>query len=316
MTEIADRLTMTLRARRALTPAIAEFTLAAADGGALPAAEAGAHVTVQTPSGAMRRYTLVRTGSALDEYVIAVKREAHGRGGSASMHDDLAEGDRIAVEPPENDFPLVDAPEYLLIAGGVGVTPIRAMVTELSRRGAVFRMIYCARSAEDAAYLDDLRAEHGDRLTFHEDGGDAARLYDFWDDFAEPTRAHVYCCGPAPLMEEVRAVSGHWPEGSVHFEDFSPVEVVRADDEPFRVTLAATGETYDVSADRTILETLRDAGVSTVSSCESGTCGTCKAKLVSGAADHRDMVLMEEEKADRIMICVSRAESGDLVIDL
>lgn len=316
MTEIADRLTMTLRARRALTPAIAEFTLAAADGGALPAAEAGAHVTVQTPSGAMRRYTLVRTGSALDEYVIAVKREADGRGGSASMHDDLAEGDRIAVEPPENDFPLVDAPEYLLIAGGVGVTPIRAMVTELSRRGVAFRMIYCARSAEDAAYLDDLRADLGDRLTFHEDGGNADRLYDFWDDFAEPTRAHVYCCGPAPLMEEVRAVSGHWPEGSVHFEDFSPVEVIRADDKPFRVTIAATGESYEVPADRTILEALRDAGVATVSSCESGTCGTCKAKLVSGAADHRDMVLMEEEKADRIMICVSRAASGDLVIDL
>lgn len=309
-------LAMIVTAKRMLTPGIAEFTLAPAGSDPLPAAEPGAHVTVETPSGAMRRYSLVHPSPAPETYVIAVKREEASRGGSASMHDDLAEGDEIRIEPPSNDFPLTEGPAHLLIAGGIGVTPIRSMATALAARGADFRMIYCARSAEDAAYLDDLRAELGDRLTFHDDGGDPARVYDFWDHFAEPTREHVHCCGPAPLMEEIKAISGHWPEGRVRFEDFKPVEVIRADDRPFRVTLAATGETYDVPADRTILEALRDAGVATKSSCESGTCGTCKSRLVTGDADHRDMVLMDEEKADRIMICVSRARTGDLVIDL
>ena len=309
-------LAMTVRAKRMLTPGIAEFTLAPLGGDPLPPAEPGAHVTVETPSGAMRRYSLVHPSEAPETYVIAVKREADSRGGSASMHDDLHEGDEISVERPENEFPLSEAPRHLLIAGGIGVTPIRAMATALLDRGAEFRMIYCARSAGEAAYLDELTAALDDRLTFHEDGGDPARVYDFWDHFAEPRMEHVHCCGPAALMEEVKAISGHWPEGRVHFEDFKPVEVVRADDGPFRVTIAATGETYAVPADRTILEALRDAGVATKSSCESGTCGTCKSRLVAGEPDHRDMVLMEEEKADRIMICVSRALTGDLVIDL
>lgn len=316
MVETRETRAMILREKRMLTDEIAEFTLVPADGGALPAAEPGAHVTVRTPSGAMRRYSLVVPGAAPDAYVLAVKREPASRGGSASMHDALAVGDRIEIEPPENDFPLTKAPAHILIAGGVGVTPIRAMATALAASGADFRVIYCARSEAEAAYLPELREALGARLTFHADGGDPDRLFDFWDDFAEPTKAHVHCCGPAALMEEIRAISGHWPEGAIHFEDFKPVEITRPDDRAFRVTLAATGERYEVPADRSILEALRDNGVRVASSCESGTCGTCKCRLVSGAPDHRDMVLMEEEKADRIMICVSRAAEGDLVIDV
>jgi phthalate 4,5-dioxygenase reductase subunit len=117
-------------------------------------------------------------------------------------------------------------------------------------------------------------------------------------------------------MEEIEAVSGHWPQSAIHFEDFKPVEVVRADDRPFEVELARSGKTVAVPADRSILEALREAGVATVSSCESGTCGTCKTGLISGDADHRDMVLTEEERADKIMICVSRATGGRLVLDI
>jgi phthalate 4,5-dioxygenase reductase subunit len=261
----------------------------------------------------MRRYSLVNDGTEPTEYVIALKREAESRGGSASMHEEAVEGMVLAVEPPQNDFALVDAPKYLLIAGGIGVTPILSMARHLKAEGKPFQVIYCTRSAEETAYLEDMK-DLG--ATIHHDGGDLDAFYDFWDHFEEPGREHVYCCGPAPLMEEIKAISGHWPEGRVHFEDFKGADVVRADDVAFHVTLAKSGRTIEVPADRSILEALRAAGEQTVSSCESGTCGTCKCTLVSGEADHRDMVLMDEEKADHIMICVSRAKQGDLVVDL
>ncbi|MAW87995.1 MAG: ferredoxin [Phyllobacteriaceae bacterium] len=316
MSENAEAIRMTVESRRVLTPSIMEFTLVPVKDAALPAYEPGAHVTVRTPSGAMRRYSLVGPGADPQAYVIAVKREAESRGGSQSMHDEAVEGTELAVEPPENEFALKDAPKYLLIAGGIGVTPIHAMARQLDEQGKPFSIIYCTRSAEETAYLDEMRAAYGSRLLVHHDGGDPARVYDFWDHFAEPQAMHIYCCGPKPLMEEIKAISGHWPEGRVNFEDFKPVEVVRADDTAFEVELAKSGRTVTVPADRSILEALRDAGFPTVSSCESGTCGTCKTRLIAGEADHRDMVLMDEEKDDTIMICVSRSKGGRLVLDL
>lgn len=308
---------MRVAARRALTPHIVEFTLVPLHEGALPAFTPGAHVTVEAPSGAMRRYSLVNDGTAPSKYVIAVKRESAGRGGSASMHDEAVEGHELNVKAPENDFPIADAPRYLLIAGGIGVTPIYAMASHLEREGKDFNIIYLSRSAGEAAYLEDLTTAFGDRVLAHHDEGDFDRIYDFWDHFAEPQKLSVYCCGPKPLMDEIRAISGHWPEGRVNFEDFKPVEVVRADDEPFEVELRKSGTTLTVPANRSILEAMRDAGLNTVSSCESGTCGTCKTRLLEGEADHRDMVLMDEEKVNNLMICVSRAcPGGRLVLDL
>ncbi|MEO0653589.1 MAG: PDR/VanB family oxidoreductase [Pseudomonadota bacterium] len=301
--------------RRALTDSIAEFTLAPVDGTSLPPFTPGAHITVETPSGAMRRYSLVGDGTAPKKYVIALKREPNSRGGSASMHDAATEGTTLKIEPPQNDFELVDAPDYLLIAGGIGVTPILSMARHLQAKGTPFQVIYCTRSASETAFLDELAAM-GDHVTIHHDNGDFDEMYDFWDVFETPRATHVYCCGPAPLMEEIKAMSGHWGEGRVHFEDFKPVEVVKDDDTAFAVTLQTSGQTITVPANRTILEALRDAGVATTSSCESGTCGTCKCGLISGDPDHRDMVLMEHEKADKIMICVSRAKSAELVLDL
>ena len=310
-----NRLSLQVCQRKPLTPQITEFTLAPVNGAVLPSFTPGAHITVATPSGAMRRYSLLNDGDDPETYVIAVKREPESRGGSASMHDDVATGVELDIERPENDFELQIAPEYLLIAGGIGITPILAMARHLAAEGKLFSFIYLARSEDDAAYLDEVRALPG-QVTVHFDGGDPERVYDFWDHFETAGRGHVYCCGPAPLMEEIKAISGHWPEGRVHFEDFKPVSVTRDNDLPFTVTLAASGRSVEVPADRSILEALRDAGEATVSSCESGTCGTCKCTLVSGTPDHRDMVLMDEEKANKIMICVSRALEGDLVIDL
>lgn len=311
-----EQIKMRVEKRRDLTPSISEFTLVPVEAVDLPDFAPGAHITVETPSGAMRRYSLVNDGENPKEYVIAVKREPQSRGGSASMHEDAQEGTELNIEAPENDFPLTDVQKYLLIAGGIGITPIYAMARYLDKKGKALRIIYVSRSAEESAYLDELNAAFEGRIIVHHDNGDLDQVYDFWDDLVTPRATHVFCCGPKPLMEEIKAVSGHWPEGRVHFEDFKPVDVVRDDDVPFEVELKKSGEVVTVPEDRSILEALRDAGFATSSSCESGTCGTCKTRLLSGEADHRDMVLMDEEKADYVMICVSRAKSGRLVLDL
>lgn len=311
-----DMLKVTVTARRDLTSQICEFTLEPVSGGPLPVFSAGAHVTVQTPSGGMRRYSLVSDSDNLLAYRIAVKQEPLSRGGSRSMHSDAVLGTELMISPPMNSFALNEAPEYLLIAGGIGITPIYAMANELERQGKPFHIIYCTRSAEESAYLTELNEAFGTRLTVHHDEGNPEKIYDFWDHFEEPKNLHVYCCGPKPLMEEIRAISGHWQEGRVNFEDFKPVEAVRADDRAFDVELKKSGRTITIAEDLSILEALRNEGIQTVSSCESGTCGTCKCTLLAGDADHRDMVLMEDEKDKNIMICVSRAKSGGLVLDL
>jgi len=307
---------MCITACRDLTPQIREFVLSPVDGGALPKAEPGAHIPVLSPSGAWRQYSLIDPAEAPETYRIAVKHEVGGRGGSASIHKDWSKGVTVTIQPPANNFPLGKAPKYLLIAGGIGVTPIYSMAQALESEGIDVRMIYCTRSQDETAYRPELEALLGDRLTVHHDAGDPDQVYDFWDHFAEPQIMHVYCCGPGPMMEEIGDISGHWPEGRVNFEDFTGVEVVREDDTAFEVTLKKTGVTVQIPADKSILEALREAGTIVPSSCESGTCGTCKCGLVSGDVDHRDMVLMDEEKSQKIMICVSRARSGGLVLDL
>lgn len=303
--------------KSALADGIWLFELVDPAGGDLPPFEAGGHIPVATPSGAMRHYSLSNDPAERHRYQVAVKLEPQSRGGSRSMVEDVAIGDLLKVEAPGNDFPLADAPDYLLIAGGIGITPILAMARQLTRDGKPFKLVYCTRAAEQTAFLDVLDSGElkGD-ITIHHDGGDPDRLFDFWDLLENPSKTHVYCCGPKPLMEEVRGMTGHWPESAVHFEDFQPVERVRAEDTAFKVTLARSGKVVEVPADCTILEALRVAGIRTTSSCESGTCGTCKTGLLDGTPDHRDMVLMDGEKADHIMICVSRSTEGDLVLDL
>lgn len=306
-----------IRAKREIALGIWEFELVAPDGTDLPPFTAGGHLSIETPSKAMRHYSLSNNPSERHRYVIAVKHEAQSRGGSRSMVEETSVGDRLRVDQPGNDFPLVDAPGYILVAGGIGITPILSMARYLTDLGKSFKLIYCTRSPEMAAYLDVLSgAAVAGEIIIHHDEGDPDQVYDFWDHFEVPTKAHVYCCGPGPLMEEVRGMTGHWPEPAVHFEDFKPVEVVHADDVAFKVHLSKSGKVVEVPADRTVLEALRDAGISVISSCESGTCGTCKTRYSAGEVDHRDMVLMDEEKSDHVMICVSRAKAGDLTLDL
>ncbi|MEP7182682.1 MAG: PDR/VanB family oxidoreductase [Betaproteobacteria bacterium] len=315
----AARMTLVVAARAEIAAGIHRFDLRAPDGAELPPFTPGAHLEVEVPNGLVRKYSLCSHPDERDRYQIAVKCEEAGRGGSASLVDDAAVGARLACSPPRNDFPLAErAQSVLFIAGGIGITPIVSMVRHLASTGrARFKLIYCTRSPEATAFRDELAAPefHG-RVVFHHDAGDPARALDLWPLLERPTGAHVYCCGPRPMMEAVRDMTGHWSSSTVHFESFSDAAATRtADDRPFQVKLARSGAVIEVPADRSILDALRGAGHDVPSSCESGTCGTCRTRLLGGEADHRDLVLTDAERADHVMVCVSRARSDELVLD-
>lgn len=279
---------------------------------ALPAVEPGAHLALRTPSGAMRQYSII--AAAPHRYEIAVKREPHGRGGSRSLLDETRPGDTLEARAPENAFALVPAPRYLFIAGGIGITPILSMVRALRALDTPppFHLVYCTRSPAATPFLDELAALPSGAFTLHHDYGDPAQACDLWPLLEAPDDGHVYCCGPASLMEAVRDMSGHWPMDAVHFEDFKPVEAVRPEDQPFTVRFLDDARPLTVAADRTLLQTLRDAGLSIGSSCESGTCGTCRLPWLEGRIEHRDLVLTPAERERQLISCVSRAVGDTL----
>ena len=301
---------------------ILQFDLRASDGQSLPPFEAGAHIPVQTPGGMMRQYSLCGTPSDRSRYLIAVKREAAGRGGSASMVDSIKVGDTLHIGPPANQFPLDDrARSFLLIAGGIGITPMLAMALSLAEEGTRrFRLIYLTRDRESTAFIDQLGSPGlKPSVTVHHDGGDPQRAFDLWPLLEKPGSAngqHVYCCGPAALMESVRDMTGHWPASAVHFESFGVDTGPRADDHEFQVHCRRSGIEFPVPVGCSILDAARSHGITVPSSCESGTCGSCKTVLLSGEADHRDLVLLPEEHAHHIMVCVSRARGDRLELDL
>ena len=288
------------------------------DGSELPTFSAGSHIGVRTPEGSMRQYSLANSPLERDRYLIAVRADRVGRGASRSMVEKTQAGDILKILPPENNFELVPANEYLFIAGGIGITPILSMCHKLAADGHQnFRVIYCTQSRENTVFADELEtADFAANVILHHDGGDPAHLYDLWPHLEQPTAAHVYCCGPKMMMEDVRDMSGHWPEQQIHFEDFKPVEVSQADDREFTVLLKKSGARITVPKNQTILETLRERGYDLRSSCESGTCGACKTVLLDGDVEHRDLVLSDKERDRFIMICVSRAADEEITIDL
>lgn len=319
MTEENQTLTVRITAKEPVAEDICLFELRAPDGGPLPAFTPGAHLGVRVPTGEMRKYSLCNDPDETDRYMIAVKKDHGGRGGSVSLIDQTKEGDELAVTPPRNDFELKAGPSsYIFIAGGIGITPIRAMIKHLiATKGKPFKLYYFTRTPAMMAFREEFNepAFRG-KVVIHHDGGDPEKAYDLWPVLEEPKGAHIYCCGPRGLMEAVRDMTGHWSSAAVHFEDFGAAKARPEDNTPFVVRLAKSGESYEVPVDKSILEVLREAGKTSPSSCESGTCGTCRTRLVEGEADHRDLVLSDHERARNIMICVSRAKSAELVLDL
>ncbi|MFM9971861.1 MAG: PDR/VanB family oxidoreductase [Burkholderiales bacterium] len=303
-----------------LAQGIQLFDLRDPSGAVLPEFTPGAHLVLRTPNGLSRKYSLCNDAAERDRYVIGVKREAAGRGGSMNLVDSAKVGDMIEVTPPENAFPLhPGAKNFIFIAGGIGITPIMAMIRHLvsSDRGN-FKLYYLTRDAATTAFLNDLSStELRAKVNIHHDQGDPANSFDLWPVLEKPDPAHIYCCGPRPLMDAVRDMTGHWQHAQIHFESFLDAEQTRAvDNKPFRLRLARSNAVLEVRSDQSIIQAMRANGFDAPTSCESGTCGTCRTALLEGEADHRDLVLMDEEQASQIMICVSRARSAELVVDL
>ena len=317
-----DTLPELLELQVARTEAVADgiqlFELRRPDGGDLPPFTPGSHVSIEVPSGAMRNYSLCNDPAERDRYVIAVKRETGGRGGSTSFIDRTKPGDLVRAAEPKNLFALADAPSYIFVAGGIGITPILSMIRALRRAGGKpFKLYYLTRSPGVTAFRSDILGEVGADAVVHHDEGDPEKAYDLWPVFEEPAKAHVYCCGPRPLMDAVRDMTGHWPTSATHFEDFgSDLVRPREDDVPFTVKLASSGAVLPVPVGASILEVLRAHGLRVPSSCESGTCGTCRTEVLEGEVDHRDLVLTEAERKGSMMVCVSRARSDQLVLAL
>jgi vanillate O-demethylase ferredoxin subunit len=305
----------------AVTPFIRQIELMA-EQGALPAFTAGAHIDVTLRDGLERSYSLLNDPIETHRYVIAVLREADSRGGSTFVHDHLRVDDRLVSTPPLNNFPLNEAGDtHVLIAGGIGVTPLKSMAHRLVVRGLNVTLHYCARDRERAAYLDDLTTLLGERLHLHLDGGDPSRGLNVPALLSKrASAAHVYVCGPAGLIRAVREAARDWPKGTVHYELFRGVEAdvaPRSTDQAFEITLARAGRTFTVPADKSILEVLRANGFKIKTLCKEGVCGTCRVGLLSGKADHRDEVLTDEQREREIQVCVSRALPNEtLVLDL
>ena len=299
-------------ARTDVASGVVQLDLVDPAGAALPEWAPGAHIDLHLPGGHLRQYSLCGDPADRSRWQVAVLREPEGRGGSACVHDKVAVGDELAVAGPRNHFPLVDAPAYLFVAGGIGITPIRPMIAEIERRGRPWRLVYGGRTRPSMAYVDELSAG-GRPVTVCPQ--DEVGLLDL--DAVLPAAgadAAVYCCGPEGLL---RAVEERVPAGRLHVERFAP-KPVSGVDAPFEVTLAGSGRTLPVPAGCSILTALEQAGVTVLSSCREGTCGTCETGMLEGVPDHRDSVLTPGEQAagDVMMICVSRASSPRLVLDL
>jgi phthalate 4,5-dioxygenase reductase subunit len=265
---------------------------------------------VTTPAGHKRSYSLVEPGGARPrEYVVCVRRDGDGRGGSVSMHDDVVAGTDLMVSAPANRFPLEPSPRYLFIAGGIGITPIRAMVRRLRAEGRTgVRLLYLTLSAAETPFL---REFDGPEDTVHH--SDDRGLLDLWPYLAVPDDdVRVYCCGPAPLMRAVRTLTAHWRMSRIHMEEFAAGHTGMS--LPFTAVWAPDGRRVDVPAHLSLLAALRRDGVRVESSCEAGVCGTCRLAVLDGEADHRDSVSTEKERLSSVVACVSRARSSEIVV--
>jgi ferredoxin-NADP reductase len=296
---------------------VREVTLSSQDGVELPSWSPGAHVDLHLSPGITRQYSL--TGEPGARYWrIAVLREPASRGGSAYVHERLQVGHVIETSEPRNHFEFAAEPHVILIAGGIGITPMVPMLREADRLGLDWRLLYGGRSASSMAYSQELSARYGDRvILWPQDSHGLLPLEKLLDDIDASTG--VYVCGPPPLIDGVYAACERGGSGAtIHSERFTPVEVDVDADTAFDVKLARSGLLLSIEPGESILERVNAAGVFAASSCREGTCGACETAVIDGDVDHRDSVLSASERAanDCMMICVSRSRGPLLVLDL
>jgi vanillate monooxygenase ferredoxin subunit len=319
---MAELTTHKVRIRRVCAEAdgIRSLELVADDGRALPPFDAGAHIDVHLPDGAIRQYSLINTTATDGSYRIAVKLEPNSRGGSRQMHG-LAEGASLAIGAPRNNFALASGAKHsVLLAGGIGVTPLLGMAYRLSAQRASFSLDYFARAREALAFADEIeRSPLQPQARFHlelDGAGVHTRLTELLGQL--PAGTHVYACGPAPFMQAVRDILNVKPGATLHLEYFAAdPDVASLPAGAFKVRLAKSEKQVTVGADQTIVEALREAGIDVETSCEQGVCGTCLTQVLAGRPDHRDMLLTPEELEEgKMLLCVSRSLDDELVLDL
>ena len=283
----------------------------------LPAYAPGAHIDLQLPNGLVRNYSLIIAKPDPAVYTFAIKRDPASRGGSRYIHDELRVGRTVTISAPRNNFPLEEnAADTIFLAGGIGITPIWCMVQRLEELRRGWRLYYACRSRADMAFFESL--QFMPQAHFHFDDENAGKLLDVTAIVAAaPQDAHLYCCGPTPMLQAFETATANWPRAQVHIEYFTPKQ------EParkggFTVELARSGLEIFIPEGRSILEVLLDEGVDVDYSCELGICGACEQRVISGVPEHRDSILTEEEQAanSRVMICCAGCKTERLVLDL
>ena len=287
------------------------------DGQPLPAYEPGAHIDLHLPNGLTRQYSLIEAEPDPASYTVGIKRDPASRGGSRYIHDELRVGKTLKISAPRNNFPLVEnAGHVLLFAGGIGITPIWCMVQRLAKLGRPWTLHYACRSRADMAFLKALEAMTSSKFHFDEESGgkflDVAAIV-----AGAPKDAHLYCCGPTPMLQAFESATTNWPREQIHIEYFTPKQEA-AKSGGFTVELARSGKEFIIPEGKTILQVLLDAGVDVDYSCELGICGACEQRVISGEPEHRDAILTEEEQASntKVMICCAGCKSERLVLDL
>lgn len=309
---------LVLERKETVAEGVVLLTLRDPEGRPLPEWEPGAHVDLELQDGLVRQYSLCGDPADRSRFQLAVLREPESRGGSSHVHDVLAEGDSVRIRGPRNHFPLEKAKRYLFIAGGIGITPILPMLAAVDASGADWQLVYGGRTRASMAFRETLQQAYGKRVSIRPQ--DEYGLLDLPSLLGKPQRkTAVYSCGPEPLLAAVEAGCAKWPSDALHVERFAPKEDLAAGPRTtFEVELAQSGKTLKVTEDMSILEAVEGAGIPVMTSCEEGICGTCETSVLSGQIDHRDSVLNDEERAagDTMMICVSRAKSDRLVLDL
>ena len=296
------------------------FELADRDGKHLPTFQPGAHIDLHLPNGLVRQYSITNGPGDLSSYVIGVKQESASKGGSKVLVDSVREGDVLAISEPRNNFPLRrDATRTVLIAGGIGITPLLSMARFLDKSSLPYELHYFTRTGESVAFRSELDVLHGQVETHSGLGRDAikVKVADVLGPHAFAN--HVYICGPGAMLEMVQETAAGlgWPDEAIHFEYFQNDKIIDSSS-AFDIELARSAMTLHVPAGKTILEVMREAGLTVPSSCEQGACGTCLTGVIEGEVDHQDVYLNKSEKASNtcMMTCVSRAKSARLVLDI
>lgn len=291
----------------------------AAEGGELPPFEAGSHIDLHLDNGLVRSYSLWNSPNERNRYVVGVLNDKNSRGGSKFVHENLRVGTIIKISLPRNNFKLDEiAPKSVLVAGGIGVTPIYCMFNRLRDLGKPVEMLYCARSKAEAAFSEELLGHEAMVTThFDEDKGGPPDLKGFLAQHSADT--HFYCCGPTPMLNAFEAACAELNFPNVHVERFAAAgEVEAAQDSAYRVELKRSKKTLDIPASKSLLDALLDAGVDCDYSCREGVCGACETSVIEGEPEHRDSVLTERERASNktMMVCVSGCKGKSLVLDL